>query len=507
MNLFAPPWIGDRRAWHAQTVWTLSVAATEASMGLWLKTATTNAPARWLAGLGALLAARVVLSWRRDLSRERLALGAGREYHRRIWAAAGADTGAWHSREAREWIEAGTRAAVETRSALATLALCLPLLVWLAPWITLAVFASAAGLAAVAKARSRRTRVLAKEEAREAKEQDSLEEWAHRSLAETLSSGWSAKVARVRRLSHGFWQDRRRRRAALQAAWSAAGEGAAHLAGWTLGAAALASWSRGGMDSGTLVSFLGICLLAYRPVREAGRLLPYLQKAREAWNHHRPSRKVDTSQPRLGAPLSASRLEAGWGHGPAILQNLSFQLEPGEMAVAHGPNGSGKSTLLAVLSGRLAPRSGFVHAPRRIFHLAQETVLPPIAPRVWTGIDKPSPESLDGLVGKLFPHGLPTSLSWTSPIAQGGQFLSRGQRTRLALLAMASRAYGGWLLDEPLSALPADDGPQLLREILSRRAQAWVLWAQPDIPSFLKTSHPLAAGGSGSGPLLTAVTL
>lgn len=507
MNLFAPPWIGDRRAWHVQTAWTLSVAATEAGLGLWLKAATTGTPSRWLAGLAALLMARVALSWRRDLSRERLALDAGRDYHRRIWAAAGADTGAWHSREAREWIEAGTRAAVETRSALATLAVCLPLLVWLAPWITLAVFASAIGLAAVAKARSRRTRVLAKEEAREAKEQDSLEEWAHRSLPETLSSGWSAKVARIRRFSHGIWQDHRRRRAALQAAWSAAGEGAAHLAGWILGAAALASWSRGDMDSGTLVSFLGICLLAYRPVREAGRLLPYLQKAKEAWNHHHPTRKVDASQPRLGTPLAISRLEAGWGHGPAILQNLSLHLEPGQMAVAHGPNGSGKSTLIAVLSGRLPPREGIVRAPRRIFHLAQETILPPISPRSWTGIDKPSPESLDGLVGMLFAHGLPTSLPWNAPIAQGGQFLSRGQRTRLALLAMASRPYGGWLLDEPLSALPADEGPRLLREILSRRAQAWVLWAQPDIPPFLNTTDPAAGRECGKGPILTAVTL
>ncbi|MBK9579029.1 MAG: ABC transporter ATP-binding protein/permease [Fibrobacterota bacterium] len=506
MNFFTPPWIRDRRAWHVQTAWTLAVAATEAGLGLWLKASTATAPSRWLVGLGALLAARVVLSWRRDLSRERLALGAGRDYHRRIWAAAGPDTGAWHSREAREWIEAGTRAAVETRSALATLALCLPLLVWLAPWITLAVLASAAALASLAKARSRRTRVLAKEEAREAKEQDVLEEWAHRSLAETLPSGWSAHVARTRRTSHETWQGHRRLRSALQAAWSAAGEGGAHAAGWILGAAALASWSRGGMDSGTLVSFLGICLLTYRPVREAGRLHPSLQKAAEAWTHRGETRTLDTNRPRSNAALVVRSLEAGWGRGPAILRNLDLRLEPGEMAVVHGPNGSGKSTLLSVLSGRLAPRAGLLEGPRRVFHLAQETVLPPLAPSAWTGIDNPSPDSLDGLVGRLFPEGIPASLAWNRPIPNGGQFLSRGQRTRLGLMAMVARPYGGWLLDEPMSALPSNEGPLLMGEILSRRKDAWVLWAQPDVPAFL---HPKRTPTSETshGPCLTAVDL
>ncbi|MBK8803273.1 MAG: ATP-binding cassette domain-containing protein [Fibrobacteres bacterium] len=506
MNFFAPPWIRDRFAWRIQTAWTLAVAATEAGLGLWLKQSTTTGPGRWLAGLGALLAARVLLSWRRDLSRERLALGAGRDYHRRIWSAAGPDTGAWHSREAREWIESGTRAAVETRSALATLALCLPLLVWLAPWITLAVLASAVGLGALAKARARRTRVLAKEEAREAKEQDSQEEWAHRSLPETLPSGWSPQVARARRISHGIWQAHRRRRSALHAAWSAAGEGGAHLAGWILGAAALASWSRGTMDSGTLMAFLGICLLAYRPVREAGRLHPSLQKAAEAWSHRGQARRIDTHRPRTGTALVARSLEAGWGRGPAILQHLEFGLEPGRMAVVHGPNGCGKSTLLSVLSGRLGLRAGTLEGPRRVFHLAQETVLPSLSPSLWTGLDNPAPDALDGLVGRLFPKGIPPSLAWNRPLPNGGQSLSRGQRTRLALLAMVARPYGGWLLDEPLSALPSGEGPDLLREILSRRADAWVLWAQPDVPEFL---HPVGdlTPALVHGPRITAVEL
>ncbi|HOX50700.1 MAG TPA: ATP-binding cassette domain-containing protein [Fibrobacteria bacterium] len=472
-------------------------------MGLWLKRATTSAPRIWLAGLAGLLAARVVLSWRRDLSRERLALRSGLDSHRRVWSQADADTGSWHSREAREWIESGTRSAVESRSALATLALCLPLLVWLAPWITLAVLACAGGLAALAKARSRRTRILAKEETRQAKEQDALEEWAHRSLPEALPSGWSGHVARQRRSSHAGWQARRWARARLHAAWTVAGEAGAHLAGWSLGAAAIVGWSLGRMDAGTLVSFLGICLLIYRPVREAGRLHPALQKALQVWSRPIGGGPGPRKPSGTGA-LVARSLEAGWGRGPAILAGMGLRLEPGAMAVVHGPNGSGKSTLLAVLSGRLQVRRGELEGPRRVFHLAQETILPPLTPALWTGVDRPTAESLDGLVGLLFPQGVPSALDWNRPIPQGGQFLSRGQRTRLALLAMVARPYGGWLLDEPLSALPRDEGERILLEVLARRSGAWALWAQPDIPSFFRPG-PLLSPSDARGPSITAV--
>ncbi|MBL4813664.1 MAG: metal ABC transporter ATP-binding protein [Rhodobacteraceae bacterium] len=46
--------------------------------------------------------------------------------------------------------------------------------------------------------------------------------------------------------------------------------------------------------------------------------------------------------------------------GRAVLQNVSFGIEAGEIVTIVGPNGSGKSTLLRVLIGALRPDSGTV---------------------------------------------------------------------------------------------------------------------------------------------------
>ncbi len=50
------------------------------------------------------------------------------------------------------------------------------------------------------------------------------------------------------------------------------------------------------------------------------------------------------------AAVSVRGLTAAYD-GPAVLQDVSFALEPGELVVILGPNGAGKSTLFKVLTG------------------------------------------------------------------------------------------------------------------------------------------------------------
>lgn len=45
-------------------------------------------------------------------------------------------------------------------------------------------------------------------------------------------------------------------------------------------------------------------------------------------------------------------------HGTQVLENISFQLQPGSITAIVGPSGAGKSTLLATLNGLLTPNSG-----------------------------------------------------------------------------------------------------------------------------------------------------
>ena len=129
--------------WRRHAILALLAASSEAAIGFWLRkipslsAATSNGIGIWIAVLGALLVARVACSWRRDLVRESAALGSGTDFHRALWIASEAPPAradnSWLAREGREWIESGTRAAAEMRTAIVTLAVLLPALVWLAP--------------------------------------------------------------------------------------------------------------------------------------------------------------------------------------------------------------------------------------------------------------------------------------------------------------------------------------------------------------------------------------
>jgi zinc transport system ATP-binding protein len=60
-----------------------------------------------------------------------------------------------------------------------------------------------------------------------------------------------------------------------------------------------------------------------------------------------------------GAVASVRGVSFAYGAEP-ILDDVSFELKPGEFAALVGPNGSGKSTLLRVLLGLLEPTEGEV---------------------------------------------------------------------------------------------------------------------------------------------------
>ena len=127
--------------------------------------------------------------------------------------------------------------------------------------------------------------------------------------------------------------------------------------------------------------------------------------------------------------------------------------------------------------------------------MAQEPILPPIEPCRWIGT--PDPRVLE----ILFPDGLPSNVDWDSPLARGGQNLSRGQRARIALLSIASEAGGTWLLDEPLSALPSDQRRRILTGLLELRGDAIVILAEPVIPDGLELESVLWISSERSGSL------
>lgn len=459
---------------------TLAVAMAEGMLGAWLRQlpsdskASASDLATWLAALLGLLLVRVAASWGRDREIELHSIREGERFVRGIWSSReiGSARGAWLTREGRDVAEQGARASRILQSAAASLAVLLPLLVWLSPLLSAALLAIVPAVGWASRKRWKAAKTWASREQEALAENASEEEWAWRAFPESRASGFAPLVGRVRRAATSLLAVGRSQRVRQLVAGQALTELAAHLAGWTLAALAIVAWSRGLLAPRDLLAFLAAALLVYRPIREAGRALPAFHRFRELDAFPLESSPT-SSRKGISAPLEVRDLRVAAPDGTILVDGPSFVLPPGGALLLSGPNGSGKSSLLGGLAG-WHRASGIESLPPRMRLLAQEPVLPPVSPRQWSGVRSPNDLPLFPI---LFPGGLPCS--WDAPIPAGGSRLSRGERARLALLCQTSRSADLWLFDEPFSALPFDERATLLAALKSAQGCAALLLTDP----------------------------
>ena len=189
----------------------------------------------------------------------------------------------------------------------------------------------------------------------------------------------------------------------------------------------------------------------------------------------------------MSVVISASGLGADRG-GRTVLDDVSLDLERGEVVALLGPNGAGKTTLLTLLAGIARADRGSVERDGRVATalqapaMARRTVLANVeAGLAWWGV--PRPGRRERALRALEVVGMGTMTG------RAARSLSGGEARRVHLARVLATEPDALLLDEPFAGLDVSaradllyDAASILREsrratliVVHDRAEAWAL--------------------------------
>jgi len=170
--------------------------------------------------------------------------------------------------------------------------------------------------------------------------------------------------------------------------------------------------------------------------------------------------------------LSLDRVNLALPGGRALMEDVSFDIQPGDTTLISGPSGAGKSTLFRAIAGIWPFGRGEIRMPRdgRVLFLPQKPYLPIGTLREVVSYPTPPAGVADGALREaLQVVGLPELAARLDETAHWAQALSPGEQQRIAF-ARALVQKPDWLfLDEATSAVDEETEARLyslLRERL-----------------------------------------
>lgn len=252
----------------------------------------------------------------------------------------------------------------------------------------------------------------------------------------------------------------------------------------------------GSLSAGAMVVFILYLSKMYKPMQELSKMTDTYSKAAVGYERIREvletDREVKDARRAIRAPRFRGKIEfdkVSFNYVPdtPILEDVSFTIEPGQLAALVGPTGAGKTSIISLIARFYDPLSGTVKIDstdirrfqqkslrRQISFVLQETML--FHAPVWQNIAYGKPEASQEEIVRAaeranaseFIENLPQG--YDTVLGDRGMTLSGGQRQRLAIARAVIRDTPILIMDEPTSGLDSAS-EKLVFEALDRLIQ------------------------------------
>lgn len=249
----------------------------------------------------------------------------------------------------------------------------------------------------------------------------------------------------------------------------------------------------GSLSAGSLIVFILYLKQMYKPMQELSKMTDAWSKAEVGCERIREVLETEgevrdapgaRTAPKLKGGIEFDRVNFSYQPDHAVLRNVSFHIEPGQVAALVGPTGAGKTTIVSLIPRFYDPTSGAIRMDgadirryrmqslrRQMSFVLQETLL--FHAPVWNNIayGKPGASRAEILrAARLanaheFIEKMPQG--YDTLIGERGVTLSGGQRQRIAIARALIRDTPILILDEPGTGLDAA-AEKLVFEALDR---------------------------------------
>ncbi len=237
----------------------------------------------------------------------------------------------------------------------------------------------------------------------------------------------------------------------------------------------------GALSAGSLVMFIWYLGKMYKPMQQLSKMTDSYSKAvvgyeriREILDTHNEIKDLAGARraPKFKGGIEFEHVSFGYEPTALVLKDMSFRIEPGQVAALVGPTGAGKSTIISLIPRFYDVISGVVKIDgqdvrlfqqkslrQQISFVLQETLL--FHGPIWKNIAYGRPEATRNEIlsaaelanAREFIEKLPDG--YDTIIGERGVTLSGGQRQRIAIARAIIRNTPILILDEPSSGLDA----------------------------------------------------